>query len=182
MEFPLAMNVNPTTLFRLIGDLVDSLVHHGIQKIVLLNSHGGNDLKPLVRERYGKSPAKLFLCNWYQMLKDLPEKIFENLDDHAGEVETSLALAFFPQFIARTSDGKLTADEGAVRPTQFEAVNRGWISITRPWHLLTTNSGAGNPHLASAEKGRRLMDFLVERLAAFLVDLSAATIDEHFPF
>jgi creatinine amidohydrolase len=61
-------------------------------------------------------------------------------------------------------------------------VNRGWVSITRPWHVLTTNSGAGNPHLASAEKGRRLMDFLVERLATFLVELSAAPIDQAFPF
>ena len=182
MAFPLAMNVNPTTLFRVIGDLVDSLVHHGIHKIVLLNSHGGNDLKPLVRELYGKSPAKLFLCNWYQMLKDLPEKIFDNPDDHAGEMETSLAVAFFPQLVAHTPDGKLAADDGAVRPTKFEAINHGWVSITRPWHVLTTNSGAGNPHLASAEKGRRLMDFLIERLATFLVELSAAPIDEQFPF
>jgi len=182
MEFPLAMNVNPTTLFRLIGDLVDSLVHHGIHKIVLLNSHGGNDLKPLVRELYGKSPAKLFLCNWYQMLKDMPEKIFDHPDDHAGEMETSLALAFFAQLVAHNPEGKLAADDGAVRPTRFEAINHGWVSITRPWHLLTTNSGAGNPHLASAEKGRRLMEIIVDRLSTFLVDLSAAPIGTTFPF
>ena len=182
MAFPLAMNVNPSTLFCLIGDLVDSLVHHGIHKIVLLNSHGGNDLKPLVRELYGKSPAKLFLCNWYQMLKDLPEKIFEHPDDHAGEMETSLGLAFFPQLVARTPEANSRPTTAPCAPTRFEAVNRGWVSITRPWHLLTTNSGAGNPHLASAEKGRRLMVFLVERLATFLVELSAAQFDEHFPF
>ena len=52
-------------------------------------------------------------------------------------------------------------------------VIRGWVGITRPWHLLTTNSGSGNPHEATAEKGRRLMEVLVERLAPFLVDLAA---------
>ena len=57
MAFPLAMNLNPSTLFAVITDLVDSLAHHGIRKIVLLNSHGGNDLKPLLRELYGTTNA-----------------------------------------------------------------------------------------------------------------------------
>jgi creatinine amidohydrolase len=182
MAFPLAMNLNPSTLFRVITDLVDSLAHHGIKKIVLLNSHGGNDLKPLLRELYGKTPASLFLCNWYRVLDDIKSQLFEHPDDHAGEMETSIALAYFPEFVGRSADGKLDADDGAVQPTRFEAVNRGWISITRPWHLLTTNSGAGNPHQATAEKGVRFMELLVQRLTDFLVELSAAKIDERFPF
>ena len=157
MAFPLAMNLNPSTLFLVIKDLVDSIAHHGMRKIVLLNSHGGNDLKPILRELYGKSQASLFLCNWYTVLADMQQEIFEHRDDHAGEVETSLALAFFPELVAKQPDGTLSADDGATKPTRFEAVNRGWISITRPWHLLTTNSGAGNPHAASAEKGQRLL-------------------------
>jgi creatinine amidohydrolase len=182
MAFPLAMNVNPSTLLAVIRDLVDSLARHGIRKIVLLNSHGGNDLKPVLRELYGQTPAQLFLCNWYTALADVQREIFSEPDDHAGEVETSLALAYFPEFVARNPDGSLAADEGATQPTRFEAVNRGWVSITRPWHFLTTNSGAGNPHAATAEKGRLLMKHMVERLATFLVELSAAELDERFPF
>src|SRR5665213_3453886 len=45
MKFPLAMNLNPTTMARVITDLVDSLATHGILRCVLLNGHGGNDLK-----------------------------------------------------------------------------------------------------------------------------------------
>jgi creatinine amidohydrolase len=182
MAFPLAMNLNPSTLFRVVTDLVDSLAHHGIKKIVLLNSHGGNDLKPLLRELHGKTPASIFLCNWYRVLDDMKSKIFEYPDDHAGEMETSIALAYFPEFVGRKPDGKLDADDGSVQPTRFEAINRGWVSITRPWHLLTTNSGAGNPHQASAEKGTRFMEILAGRLADFLVELSAARNDERFPF
>ncbi len=97
-------------------------------------------------------------------------------------METSLALAYVPDLVARNDDGTLTADEGHKTPTRFEAVNRGWVNITRPWHLLTTNAGAGNPHAATAEKGRRVMDVLVERLAGFLVELSQSPIDERFPY
>jgi creatinine amidohydrolase len=182
MHFPLAMNLNPSTLGTVIADLVESLVRHKILKIVLLNSHGGNDLKPVLRELYGRTPAKLFLCDWYRIYADVYHQIFEQRDDHAGEVETSLALAFYPQLVARREDGSLAADEGRTAVTRFEAVNRGWVSITRPWHLLTTNTGAGSPHAATAEKGRRLMELLVERLAGFLVELSAATLDERFPY
>ena len=64
----------------------------------------------------------------------------------------------------------------------FDAVNRGWVSISRPWHLLTTNTGSGYPHAATAEKGRKLMDSVTTRLADFLVELSESPLDEKFPF
>ena len=178
----LSMNLNPSTLALVITDLVESLVGHGIQKIVLLNSHGGNDLKPLLRELYGRSPAKLFLCNWYQVLRDVQRELFDAPDDHAGEMETSLALAYFPDLVARRADGTLAADDGSTALARFAAVNAGWVSITRPWHLLTTNTGSGNPHQATADKGRRAMDVLIERLAPFLVELSAAQLDDRFPY
>ena len=182
MQFPLAMNLSPATLAIVIGDLVDSLSRHGIHKIVLLNGHGGNDLKPVLRELYGQTAARLFLCNWYTVCKDTYDGLFAAADDHAGEMETSLMLAYYPELVARNEDGGLAADEGRAAVSRFEAVNRGWVSISRPWHLLTTNSGCGNPHAAAADKGRRLVEMLVERLTGFLVELSASPLDERFPY
>ncbi len=182
-ELPLAINVNPSTLFAVVKDVVDSLVQSGIRKIVLLNSHGGNEMKPLLRELYGQSPAHLFLCNWFgQVVRDKYAEIFTQPEDHAGEMETSLVLAYFPELVVMDCAGGLAADDGATREMRFEALREGWVSITRPWHLLTTNSGSGNPHAASAEKGRRVMELIVERLAGFLVELSASKTDETFPF
>lgn len=181
-ELPLAINLQPSTLFQILKDLVDSLVGSGIRKIVLLNGHGGNEFKPFLREMAGKTPAQLFLCDWFRMFADRYDEIFDQREDHAGEMETSMGLAFFPELVVKDADGKLRADEGAVRPSQFKAVNEKWVSITRPWHLLTTQSGSGNPHAASAEKGEQVMELLVERLAPFLAELSAAEIDDTFPF
>ncbi len=181
-EFPLAMNLNPSTLGLVITDLVNSLVQSGIRKIVLLNSHGGNDFKPLIRELYGQSNAHLFICNWYHVIGDKYSDIFSRQEDHAGEMETSFGLAYFPHLVARDSSGGLAADEGTCRPMRFEALREGWVSISRPWHLLTTNSGAANPHAATVEKGEQLMALIVERLSKFLVELSSSEIDECFPF
>lgn len=181
-EFPLAINVNPTTLFRFVADVIASVERSGVRKILILNSHGGNEMKPLLRELYGVSQAHLFLTNWYQILKDQYAQIFQHPDDHAGEMETSFCLAFTPQLVARHSDGTLAGDAGQTRSSRFEAVNKGWVSLTRPWHLLTTNSGSGYPHDASAAKGERLMQLVVERLGEFLIELAQAPLDAHFPF
>jgi creatinine amidohydrolase len=181
-EFPLAINVNPSTLSRIIEDIVESLLQSGVRKVVLLNSHGGNGMKPFLREMSGKTESHLFLCNWYQAFSDVYSDIFSKAEDHAGEMETSFGLAYFPEYVAVNDDGSLPADEGAVQPTRFEALNEGWVSISRPWHLLTSNTGSGDPHAASAEKGERMMEVLVERLGKFLVELSEAAIDDQFPF
>jgi creatinine amidohydrolase len=173
----LACSVTPTTLLRLLTDLVDSLERQGVHKLVLLNGHGGNELKPLMRELHHRTRVFLCLCDWYRLATDLYPQVFQEPGEHADEVETSLGLAFFPDLVRPE-----LADEGAARPTRFEAINRGWISITRPWHLATTNTGLGNPRAASAAKGQRLMEILVERLGQFLIELAAAPMTETFPY
>src|SRR5206468_11787899 len=113
----------------------------------------------------------------FRMAGDLYPHIFEQPGEHADEVETSLGLAFFPNLLHMD-----LADSGQARLTRFEAINRGWVQMTRPWHLATTNTGLGNPHAATAAKGRQLMDAVVERLAKFLIDLAAAPVDESFTY
>jgi creatinine amidohydrolase len=181
-HLPLAINVDPTTLFRFVTDIVKSCVNSGVRKIVLLNSHGGNEMKPLLRELADKLDGHLFLCNWYLVLKDEYPNIFEHMDDHGGEMETSFILATHPHLVAKTAAGNLAADDGATAQTRFDAINRGWVSITRPWHLLTTNTGSGYPHAASAEKAEKMLALLADRLGTFLTELSAAKLDERFPY
>ena len=181
-EFPLAIHIRPSVLDQYVTDVIHSVIHSGIRKIVILNSHGGNEMKPLLRELYGTIDAHLFLCNWYKSFQSEYASIFDHAEDHAGEMETSFALAYFGDLVAKNEDGTLTADDGATAATRFDAVNEGRISITRPWHHLTTNTGSGNPHKATAEKGRQLMEVLTRELGRFLVELSDSEIDAKFPY
>ena len=50
-----ACSVLPTTLLAIITDIVESLSMQGIRKLVLLNGHGGNELKPLMRELHHRT-------------------------------------------------------------------------------------------------------------------------------
>lgn len=180
--FPLAMNLQPSTLLRVLSDLTESLELSGIHKLVLFNSHGGNDFKPFLRELYGRTGVHIFLCNWFQMIRDVAADICEHSDDHAGEMETSLILYLRPDLVRRQSDGGLAADQGAVRSMRFQALQNGWVTMTRPWHLLTTNSGSGNPHSATDAKGAALVDVVRERIGQFLAELSQSDLDSQFPF
>lgn len=181
-SLPFAMNLYPSTLLQIIRDLVESLERTGIRKILLLNSHGGNEFKPVLRELAGQTSTQLFVCNWFRILQDRYHQIFTHAEDHAGEMETSLMLAYHPDLVRVDEKGQLLADDGATRRSRFRAVNEGWVGLTRDWDILTQNTGSGNPIEASAEKGKELMELLIERLSEFLVDLASSEIDDQFPF
>jgi creatinine amidohydrolase len=177
LAFPLAIHVGQPVLDAIVTEIVRSLERHGILKFVLFNSHGGNEFKPLLRELYGRTKVFVALVDWWKVAADHAKAVFEKTGDHADEMETSVGLALFGDLIHLQD-----ADDGAIRESRFEAINRGWVQITRPWHLLTKNSGVGDPRAATADKGERYIQLTVERVARFLKELSDATMDETFPY
>ena len=177
LKFPLTIHVSLRALEAVLRDVIRSLECHGIHKLVLLNGHGGNELKPLLREWYGQTKVFVTVVDWWKVGADKYAEIFSKPDDHAGEMETSVALALYPELVELDK-----ASDGAKREARFEAIRRGWAAITRPWHLLTESSGVGDPRAATREKGEKYLQLVTERLAQFLVELSAAEIDETFPF
>ena len=127
MRFPLAMNLNPSTVARVITDLVDSLADARRQEVRAAQRPRRQRPEVGAPRAARKTPVHLFLCNWYRMAADKYGEIFEDAGDHAGEMETSMILRTRPDLVAMDQ-----ADAGAMAPTRFEAVNRGWVEITGP--------------------------------------------------
>ncbi|HOX38970.1 MAG TPA: creatininase family protein [Candidatus Brocadiia bacterium] len=178
MEFPMVISVNPSTIGLLIRDIVRSVEHHGIRKMVIVNGHGGNDfIKPLLRELYGQTKVFLSEVHWWKISLELHSGILSAAGEHGDEMETSVALELFPEFVQFAD-----ADAGVTRRSRFEALNRGWASVTRPWHLATVNSGYGNPAQATREKGAILVNAAVDKIAQYLKELSDAEMDPWFPY
>ncbi len=173
----LALSVTPTTLLKLIGDLADALQRQGLRKLVLLNGHGGNELKPLTRELHHQTKMFLCVCDWFRMANDEYPNIFAHPGEHADEVETSLMMELRPDLVHMELAGP-----GTGNPTQFDAINKGWITITRPWHLLTNDTGVGDPTGSSAQKGKALLNLLTGRLGDFLYELAKAPMTDRFPY
>ena len=176
MSFPLTIHVSQAVLDAMVREIIVSLRRHGIRKVVILNGHGGNDFTSLIRQIQSDLDVHVFLCNWWQVGLDKYNEIFEAPDSHAGEFETSVALALYPELVEPG-----VAGDGQAPPFRFEALQKGWVRTSREFGRLNDHCGVGDPSRASADKGRRYLDLTCERLTAFLVDLATTPIDERFP-
>ncbi len=176
LDFPLTVNVRQSTLDAMLGDIIRSLEHHGIRKFVIINGHGGNDFTPFVRELQCALDVHVFVSDWWKVGSDRYADFFENPDDHAGELETSVALALFPHLVEMEKAGS-----GAAAPFRFDALNKGWARTSRRFSRLNDHCAAGDPSRARAENGRAYLDLVIERLSDFVVALAGEDLDAAFP-
>jgi len=176
--FPLTISLRPTTHVAVLRDIVASLGWHGIRKLVIVNGHGGNEFRAVLRELYPEVDCRIFLIDWWVLAEDVARNLFgPDSMTHAGRAETSWSLCLFPELVHLS-----WADAGEVSRPRLESVARGWAWMPRPWHAYTRSSGEGNPAGASEEKGKVLVDEAVRKIASFLVEFSSASLDEAFPY
>jgi creatinine amidohydrolase len=176
MDFPLSIHLSQDTLNQVLKEIFQSLLHYGIQKIVILNSHGGNNFTAFVRQIQCDLDIHVFICNWWTVGKDKSSEIFDHEGDHADEMETSVALNLYPHLVEMEK-----AKEGAVPPFRFEALEKGWVSSSRNFGKLNDHCGVGSPKKATAEKGKAYLDLSCQRITDFLIQLASTPIDDSFP-
>jgi len=171
----LDINLNPSTQFAILSDVIDVLNRQGIYKLLIFNSHGGNDFKPLVRELGLKFP-KMFICitNWFQ---SLDRKIyFENSGDHAEEMETSLMLYLKPNLVLP----KEKWGNGIEKKNKIAYFSEGWAWTERKWSQISEDTGIGDPGLATKEKGEKYFKAVSEKMASLFYDLCKANIENMY--
>ena len=69
LDLRLAINMNPSTQLAVLTDIATALSGQGVRKLLILNSHGGNDFRQMIRELQPR--VKLFICliNWWTCVK-----------------------------------------------------------------------------------------------------------------
>jgi len=166
LDIPLTVNMKPSTQAAVLADVVESLEAHRVSKLLVLNGHGGNNFRQMIRELQALTP--LFLCavDWYQIPG--ATEPFEDAGDHAGELETSLMMHLHPELVRPLEE----AGPGASREWRVAAFREKWAWAPRQWTRVTSDTGVGDPAPATAEKGARLFETVTRKLAELLVDLS----------
>lgn len=173
LDIPGVINMRPSTQAAVLEDVVESLATQGFTKLVVLNGHGGNSFKPLVREVQAGTDD-LFVCvaNWYE-IGDWADH-FEDLGDHAGEMETSVMLRAAPDLVRPLDE----AGEGTARVFSIDALRSDWAWAERRWTKVTDDTGVGDPSAATAEKGAAYLDEVTGKISELLVNLAAADLDD----
>ena len=172
LDIELCLNMNPSTQAALLADLVHALGRQGIGKLVVLNGHGANDFRQMIRELQPSTDVFLCTINWYAVVD--PRGRFEDLGDHAGEVETSVMQAIAPELVLPLAE----AGPGIERRPKIRALRERWAWAPRPWTQVSEDTGIGDPRAASAEKGQAYVDEVIARIADFLVDLAGADVGD----
>lgn len=166
-DIRLDMNMNPSTQLAVLRDVVDVLNRHRIYKLIILNSHGGNDFRTMIRE-LGLQFPKMFLCqcNWYQALDQ--KAYFENKDDHAGEMETSVMMHLTPDLVSPISE----AGDGASKKFRMTGIREGWAWAERRWTQVTKDTGVGDPRKATPDKGDRYFRDVTRKVSEFFLEVA----------
>lgn len=165
-ELPFCLHTRYETQKHILTDIVESLAYQNIKILIIVNGHGGNHFKSMVRDLSVDNPEMVIvICDWFAIE---PRKNYfeEEVDDHAGEMETSVMMHYRPELVNIESAGS-----GESRPFNIESLNRkiGWVP--RNWAKTTIDTGVGNPSKASVEKGKRYADVVTDKIAMLFNEL-----------
>jgi creatinine amidohydrolase len=174
LDIKLCINLNPSTQAALLGDVVHSLDGQGIHRLVIVNGHGGNDFRQMIRELQPRTRVFLSTINWWSCVD--VRQFIEEPGDHAGEAETAAMMHLVPELLRPLSE----AGSGRARRSKLRGVREGWAWAPRRWTKVTADTGIGNPARATPEKGAAYVAAAVERISEFLVELAALDLDDPY--
>lgn len=175
VEVDLCLNLYPSTQLAILNDLVEVLDRKGIHKLLLLNGHGGNNFKALLREVGAKYPKMLIVTtNFFQTVDR--KTFFEEAGDHADEMETSLMMHLHPHLVLPLKE----AGTGEEKRSRLTAIKEGWAWSERKWHMVSADTGIGNPKKASEEKGERFFRAVTQQIADLLIEMDKIKNEDRY--
>ena len=165
---PMCISLTNETLVKVYGEVLESLVRWGINKVLVIIGHDGNiaPMEIAARDMKLKYPdmGLAILDAWWMTAGNLlPKDTFEvwNGLGHGGEGETSIALAMFPDLC------DISQAKGMI-PDMDPNVKLIWN-----FQELTDYGASGAPEKATVEKGRKMKQVLVNYLVDFVNRMDA---------
>lgn len=173
-DITLDINMHPSTQAAVLNDVIEVLNRQNIYKLLILNSHGGNNFKPLVRELGVKYPNMFIaFCEWFRAINK--NDFFDHPDgDHADEMETSLMMYLHPELVRPLDE----AGKGSSRKYKIKALRENWAWAERRWSEVTQDTGVGDPRKATAEKGKAYFEAVTQKVSQLFVDLAHADLED----
>ncbi len=174
-DIKLDINMHPSTQAAVLGDVIEVLNRQGIYKLLVLNGHGGNDFKMMIRELGVKYP-KMFIasCAWFKALDK--SKYFEEMGDHADEMETSLMLYLARDLVLPLEE----AGKGEEKKFRIQGLREDWAWAERKWSQVTEDTGVGNPKKSTGEKSKAYFKDVTKKLGSLYVELAKSDPDDLF--
>lgn len=162
------VSISATTLQHIINDISRSLEAAGVHRLLVVNGHGGNYVLSNVVQEASVAGPRMALFPGSQDWTSAREAggliTDAHADMHAGELETSILLHAMPEAVR---PGYETADHDASDRPQL---------LTLGMQAYTSSGVIGRPSLGTAEKGKAVLDSLVETAGQYVATLDGSTV------
>lgn len=185
MDFPGTIHVGAEHFMHFVLDVVKSFAYHGFKRIVIVDGHGSNEhlLEFVGRRAILETDALVASFMWWNMLRVDPdflpsvrESVFPGGAAHACEIETSLYLHLRPDIVQmdKAEDTQTFHNQhGATGFRWFDAFGAGPVRLVEWTSSYTANGVVGQPTLATAAKGARILDEAVTHLLTWIAEFQA---------
>jgi creatinine amidohydrolase len=164
---------SPRTVLTVLQETCDELYRNGIEKIILVNGHGGNNsLLPyfcqIQLEKQKDYAVYLFSPEDSEEFQDQLDKMRQtDWDGHAGETETSVMLANRPDLVhldrANSQSGKDLQ--------RLNTIKYAYTAIW--WYAQFPNHYAGDGSYGTFEMGKLILDNEVDQLVEMIRSVKA---------
>jgi creatinine amidohydrolase len=159
-----AVSLSASTLAAVVADVAESLHASGVDRLAIVNGHGGNYVLANVVQQANVAGPRMTLfpnrTDWEVARAGAELDSTVSQDMHAGELEVSLLLHAYPELVG--GDYRAADHQADPRPHLLVTGMRGY-----------TDTGViGLPSRATADKGRAILDSLTRSFKDHLALLS----------
>lgn len=176
--FPGTISLSPQTVVSILQDIFQSLIEHGITKIVVMNGHAGN--APLVDQaaralRRQKNIMVGSLDLWQCLTNDFKKELYGadfNPSGHGGEPVTSVMMYLYPE------DMRMDLFAPAERNSKWEGIDIAGLAKASigdaqanmyfNMEEISPVGVMGNPLVSTAERGEAIVNKITEYGVAFV--------------
>ena len=180
LGFPGTISLRPQTLELVVSDIGRSLARHGFRKILIINGHKKANLPALLtatKELHEHDLRDVFFAviDPVKIARGIAGKVKEEIEHHAGELETSHILYKRPDLIKKEKLAKKNIPYNKIFSSfsTFDLFGKSGDEIDIPWNSYEqrafSQSGAFSAsNKSSSEKGRVYHEYMVDRVVEFI--------------
>ena len=167
LAFPGTITLRPDTFIGVLLDLVESLAHWDLRRVLVVNGHGGNiDALRLVSGQARRDHGSLVAAvMWARLAADeIAGQVDSPSYGHACEVETSVVMALAPDRVFSERIG------GPAGRRSFDPLTdppHALVDQATPMEAWTDDGALGDPTRASADFGAAVVDTAYRRALEF---------------
>lgn len=168
MNFKGSITLSFETLVNVYKEVCESLLHHGFNKVVIMNAHGGNS-NPIrealhrIQEETGKRVYSVMVFPGASGFGSEAVKVIEQKGGgHACELETSVGMALGQRLLMDK------AEDWKPEYSSIDPKYRGKVAAAYSFDEVTSIGSLGDPTKATKEKGEALVKAVVDDLAEFI--------------